>query len=344
MLTLHKTSVEIKTILKWITITISSLIVLLLILRIGTNLKEYFFPTPPPPPTVSFGKLTKINFPTNPNTNSFTYTLNNLTGKLPNFPDRVKVYKIIPPESTLLSLKRAQEKIIKIGFYQEGKPLSDITYEWKTDSKKIILDISSLNFNYSSDFFSDKDVLSGNNLPDENTSIKKGVSFLSAISFPNDIDSAKTKVTLLSINGSKIIPASSLSTAKIIRVDFFQKNIDNLPIFYPNPEQSTMYAMSAGGKYEGQIITASFFHQNISDKSGTYPIKTSQTAFEELKNGQGFIASYFGEEKEILIKDIYLGYYLEGEKQDYLMPIIIFEGSKGFFAYVSAVSENWIQN
>lgn len=346
MATLHKATEFTKKILKWSAIAVVSLIVLLVILRVGTQIKEYFFPTPLPPPTVKFGKLPLIKFPDNAINKTFTYRLNTLSGQLPTLPTQTNVYKIVKPQPSLLALQKAQEKVAKVGFNLPPIRIQDTLYQWAnqdTPSKKLLLDIASLNFSLSSNFVSDQDVLSARNLPDENGAIEKAKNFFQNIDFPQDIDNEKIKTTLLSIGGQELVPATSFSKAQILRVDFFQKDVANLPIYYPKPKNSIMYALIAAGSFEPQIVEAKFFHHNISEISATYPIKTAEEAFLELKNKKAYIASYFGSEANIAIKNISLGYYLSDEEQNYLMPIIVFEGNNGFFAYVAALKDEWVE-
>lgn len=349
MATLHKATGFTKKILKWSALAVISIIVLLVILRVGTQIKEYFFPTPLPPPTVKFGKLPSFKFPdnaANPPTDGFTYRLNTLSGQLPTLPTQTHVYKIVRPEPSLLALQKAQEKVAKIGFNLPPLRIQDTLYQWAnqdTPSKKLLLNITSFNFSLSSDFVSDQDVLSARNLPDENGAIEKAVNFFKNIDFPQDIDTEKTKTTLLSVEGQELVPATSFSKTQIIRVDFFQKDIDNLPIYYPKPQNSIIYALVAGGISQPQIVEAKFFHHNISEVSATYPIKTAEEAFSELKSKKAYIAAYFGSETNIAIKDISLGYYLSDEEQNYLIPVIVFEGNNGFFAYVEALRDEWIE-
>lgn len=347
MLTLHTTISGIKKLLKWLTILTVSLVLIIALFKIGRNIKEYFYPTPPPPPTVTFGKLTEVEFPPSVVVvKNLTYTLDTVSGTLPNFPDKINVYKIIQPQPNLLALKNAKETVSRIGFSEEETALSNTLYEWvdKTSlQRKLDYDILSFNFNLSSDYVTNPQVLASTNLPDEKGSISKAESFLESLSlFPLNFDREKTRTTLLSIKNSQILPATSLSNAQLIRIDFFQKNVNNLPIFYPNPLHSTMNFFVAGGNFDAQVVSANFFYQDISEKSATYPIKTSKQVFEELKQGKAYIASYNGVAKEIMIKKIYLAYYLSEERQNYLMPIIVFEGNNNFYAYIHTIKDEWI--
>ncbi|MBI3069793.1 MAG: hypothetical protein HYY87_00615 [Candidatus Levybacteria bacterium] len=349
MATLHKATAFTKKILKWGAFAVIAIVVLIVGLRVGTQIKEYFFPTPLPPPTVKFGKLSPAAFPdnaVNPPTGGFTYRLNTLSGQLPNLPTQTYVYKIVQPEPSLLALEKAQEKVSKMGFNSSPARISNTLYQWvreNTPSKKLLFDISSFNFSLSSDFISDQDILLAKNLPDENEAIALAENFLKNIDFPQDIEAAKTKTTLLSIKDQELVPATSLSKAKLIRVDFFQKDIDKLPIYYPNPKNSIIYALIAAGTFGSQIVEAKFFHHNISEVSSTYPLKTAEEAFSELKNSKAYLTSYFGNEENIAIKDISLGYYLSDKEQNYLLPVIVFEGNNGFFAFVEAIRDEWIE-
>jgi hypothetical protein len=111
-----------------------------------------------------------------------------------------------------------------------------------------------------------------------------------------------------------------------------------IPVLYPHPPYSTMSFWIASGQNSQEVDAASFVHREIlTDSHATYPIKTAQEAFDALKAGDGYITSYQGADTNILISNVYLGYYLGEENQGYLMPIIVFEGQNNFFAYVSAI-------
>src|SRR5258708_17171474 len=91
MASLHKVTSEVKTGGKWTGIIVGSFIAILLVLKLGGAVKELISPTPPPPPTVAFGKLPPPSFPTQADTGKYSYTLNTVSGVLPNFSDRAKV-------------------------------------------------------------------------------------------------------------------------------------------------------------------------------------------------------------------------------------------------------------
>ncbi len=349
MLTLHKATEETKTILKFGGILLGLILGFLIITNIGGALKELLFPTPPTPPTVTFGKLPKPIFIENSQIKPETFTLNTISGQLPNFPIKLNVYKIKNPQPNLLALQKAKDRASNFGFLLSERSLSPILYQWTdklSPSRTLTYDITSLNFNIVSDYFSDPNVLNKNSLPTQDVAIKTAQSLIQKLSASySDIDNSKTKTTLLAINegGQGLITATSFSAAQVIKVDFFQKDIDNIPITYANPPGSSMNILISPGEREGKVVEANFLHQNVSSESATYPTKSAQDAFNLLKEGKAHMVSYYGQSNgEVLIKNVYLAYYMGNGEQQYLTPVIVFEGNNGFFAYTSAVTDEWI--
>ncbi|OGH08205.1 MAG: hypothetical protein A2152_00600 [Candidatus Levybacteria bacterium RBG_16_35_6] len=348
MITLSKVAFETRAILKWGGIGIGLIILIWIFFALGGTIKKVFFPTPPPPPTVGFGKIQPIKFPPQTEVKDLTYTIDTLSGSLPSFPDRVKVFETTQKEANLLALTNAQKKLNSLGFNSQAVPVDGNVYKW-TDrnsvSRTILFDIFSFDFSLTSSYLNDPDVISGKNLPDEKGAIQSGINFLKNLeAYSDDIDEKKTKTNLYSITNSSIVPASSLSNSQLIQVFFFQKDIDKLAVYYSNPNEPPMSLMVSGGNYQPQIVQGKFNHQIISNENETYPIKTASLAFEELQKGKAYIASYQGTDKNISIKKITLGYFIEDQAQLYVTPIFVFEGNDNFVAYLPAITDEWLSN
>lgn len=346
MITLNQATSLTKKIAKWSAIIVGSLILLLILARVGKILKEIIAPTPMPPPTVSFGKLPPIEFPKSSSAQQLNYYIDTVTGTLPKFPDRTKVFKIEKPNPDLLALAKTGEKVARAGFSSSAGRVLENTYQWTYPQspalRKINVDIFTLQFSVSSAFLENQSVILGQNLSDPNNAKAAAQDFLLSLSFLyDDLDLEKTKTNLFSINNSVLVPATSVSTTQVIEIDFFQKNIDKLPVVYPKTHNSTMNIFVGGGENQSQVVKADFFHQNISSESATYPIKTASDAFLELKNGNAYILFSSGN-KDVSINNVYLGYYMSNKEQDFLIPVVVFEGDNGFIAYVSAVMDEWI--
>jgi hypothetical protein len=357
-------------------------LILFLFIQTGMFLGRIFFPPKTIPPNHAYEKLPAIPFPPNPYQGGVTYTLNTLSGDLPVFPDRINIYPITKHEPNLLNLDKAKQKATTFKFIDLAgnllpeKRVGDVVYEWAepTGLKRILkMDIVTFNFSISSNYLSSLLVLNAQNLSNEQNAIETAQNFLKGVNlFPTDIaiestqNHAKeihyqTAPQLFAITNGILTPATSLSKTQVIRVDFYQKPLTydldtgvpgsqkipmTLPIFYPRPPYSTMNFWIASGQGSPEVMATNFVHQDITiptDTVATYPIKTAKEAFEDLKNGQAYIAANEAATEDVLITNVYLGYYLGDIQQDYLMPVIVFEGNNNFFAYVSAVKEDWIQ-
>ncbi|MBU2632630.1 hypothetical protein KKG52_02835 [Patescibacteria group bacterium] len=352
MLSLSNIALETRLIIKWGGISLGAIIFLVVLFQIGIFTKNAFFPKEPDPPTVSFGKLPKINFPKNTSDENFTYQLDTTTGKLPDFPDRLDVFEIEKPEPDLLAVEKAQEKMSSIRIYSKGFQVDSRTFNWKDEGssmgKTINYDIFSHNFQLKSNYQSDPEVLSANGLFEEQVAINTARDMIYSLAIKDEKEEGvifpKTKTNLYSIRNGTLFPATSISNTQVIEVFFFHNNVGETPIFYSNPKKTTMHFLVSGGQGGSQVVEASFFYQKASSTSATYPIKTADELFNELKKGNGYISSYDGQGQDIKIKNIFLAYYMSEEEQNYLIPIVVFEGNNDFYAYLSAVKDEWLSN
>lgn len=346
MATLHSITELTKKAIKWIGISLASFLVLFLLLQMLLFVKNVFFPKNPPPPTVSFGALPPLVFPESVKTHKPTYSLETVSGNLPILPSTAKVHTIVLDSPNLLALEKAREKVGHVGFNDAEKKLSDTEYTWEsaTDSlqKNIIMSTLTFNFHMTSNYTTYPPLQSLGSILSEESAKDDAQSFFDSIdAFPADFDDTQTRTELLTLKQGTFFPATSLSNANVVRVDFYQKNWDSLPIYYPNPPGSTINALMAP---DGEILEANFFHQTISEKGATYPLKTVSEAFEELKKGDAYIGHDTTEAEEIKITDAFLAYYLGDTQQEYMIPIIVFKSTgDSFYAYVSAVRSEWIQ-
>lgn len=349
MLSLHTVTAETKIVLKVGSIFLVVILLLVFFFKGGEIIKNILLPTPPPPPTVLFGKLPKIKFSQNVSDTEFTYTIDTLSGKIPTLPDRLAVYKTVPPEPSILALENAKRTVESAGFPSQPVALSDIKYQWSNSdvpSAQITLDILSYNFDVISEHLAKPDLLLPiGTLRNEQEAINSAQDFLFSItSLPSDIDTEKTKATLLYLDTNGISVASSLSKANIIRVDFYQKDIDKLPIFYSHPPYSNMnFLVSNEASKLRNIVGAQFIHENISTASATYPIKTEEQILDELRTGKAHIAAYTGTDSDISIKNVSLAYYVGDDRQEYIMPIMVFEGKNNFYAYLPVIIDEWYE-
>lgn len=347
MFTLTKASKETKTILKWLIIILVVIFCIYVIYRLAIIAKDNLYPTPPPQPTLLFGKVPAPNFPQSSINQKLTYSIDTVSGFLPTFSDQIKVYTIFKPKPDLIALKKVEEKVRSGGFTNGPFKVTDTIYDWTTSGndlqKNIRVNLDTFDFQVKSNFLTDSNVITANNLPDQIESISVAKNFLERMGYLSDnLDIVNTEVNMFSINNGSLTPATSLSNAQIMQVNFFQNNIDDLPIYYQKPDESNINVLVSAGNSSGQVVSANYFNQTVTDENSTYPLKTIDQAFDDLKNGKAYLASYDGQDIDIKIKDVFLAYYMESTPQTYLTPIFIFKGSNGFQAYVTAIKDEFV--
>ncbi|MBI2442461.1 MAG: hypothetical protein HYV40_00960 [Candidatus Levybacteria bacterium] len=359
MPTLHDVTEKTKLILKWGGIVLGIIVLLILLYRGGLFVKETFFPTPPPPPTVLFGQLDSISFPQKTSEKKRTYIIDTVTGKLPTFldekkmpRDRMKVYKISHNELTLLDLQSTRNLVASVGFSGRGIPIEGDIYRFQRLDplpKTFDIDIVDKNFILTSQFPFNQEILDARNLPNQSEALTKTTSFMQSLhTYYQDLDPSKTKIQLLKLKNGVFFDAEKLEEAHVLRVDYFQKDIETFPIYYPMGIFSTMHFLVASVDSQSSlpIVLSNFYHQSIvTQENATYPIKSVAKAYQELTEGKGHIAANFVQGDRIPIKDVFLAYYATNERQDYLMPVYVFRGREDeFYAYVSAVDDIWIKD
>lgn len=343
MATLSVVKFEFLKVAKWAAVVIGIFLVIYFIIQIFS-----FFANSSKrnQPTVSFGKLTMIDFPKGLD-NNFTYSIDTITGAFPALPSKISVYKMIKGEPDLLAVERTGEKAKNLGFINGPIQISDVLFRWSSAppfSRSITVNVLNPEFSITSNFIEDKFVLSASSLPAPDEAVVSARNLLEGLEFlPDNLDDGATKIKLLKIQNGTIAEASSLSNAQLISIYFFQKKND-IPFVYPGGDLSTMNLTIGSGDRTSFIVDARFFYQKVSDKEATYPLISAREAYDKLKNGKGYIATYNGSDENIYIKKAYLAYYVEGKEQDYLQPVIVFEGNNNFFAYVSAVKDEWVNN
>jgi hypothetical protein len=166
---------------------------------------------------------------------------------------------------------------------------------------------------------------------------------------PEDLSEGTTKTEFYSIESDQLKKVVSYSEAKIIKVNIFRQDQEvtvgtekvKLPTVTPKVSESNVW-FYVGGK--GTPFAGEYKYYPIdSEKFETYPIKNAQQAFNDLIAGKGYIAQ-LGENTDgkVTIRRAYLGYYDPGNLDDkYFEPVFVFEGDRGFTAYIPAVTDQY---
>ncbi len=149
------------------------------------------------------------------------------------------------------------------------------------------MNVINQNFSLSTDYVSDPAISNSTGSPDESEATQVATGYLSAMDLlPSDIDISKTTPQLFRIKDGTLVPATSLSNSQVVKVDLYQKDIDDYKMYYPYPPHSTMNFIISNSDNNG-VADAQYYYEKIDGKGSTYPIKTAEQAFDELRSGKG---------------------------------------------------------
>jgi hypothetical protein len=136
-----------------------------------------------------------------------------------------------------------------------------------------------------------------------------------------------------------------LSEANLIRVDFFRKNLgDDVQVVSTEIGKASVSVLVSGSSVAAKkIVEVNYRHVEVDTSaasSSTYPIKTSEEAFADLKKGDYWPASD-NDAKDVVIRKIYLAYFEPVNLTQFLQPVYVFEGDNDFVAYVRAITDKY---
>jgi hypothetical protein len=316
----------------------------------GTSLYARLNPPEPPKPTAAFGKLPKLPFPEDPSKKleNVTYTLQTTDGALPTFPELVAIYQMPEPQSNLQGLEAAKQKAQSLGFSQDGKlSIDKVPNIYRFDKigkpSHLTMNIITGVFSISYDVASDPTVL-GQQPPAPSQAVSQAQGYLTRAGSDAEDLVGPTTTEFLRAEKGNFVQASSLSEADVTKINIFRKNYgpkEEYPAVTANMPEANVWLMLSGRTNE--VLAAEFHYFPVdSTKSGTYSIKTAQQAWDQLKEGKGYIANP-GQRSttEVIVRKVYLGYYDAGQYTPYYQPVVVFEGDGGFFGYVPAVVDDF---
>jgi len=322
-------------------------------IRIFSSVWRKLNPPPPPPPTVSFGKLPAIKFLEKSESSlKLNYRLETIQGGLPKLSDEIAKVFFIPKEGpNLLSLQRATQEAKKLGFNSEPQQINETIYRWNNGATPItILDINinTGNFHLLYAYENDAEVINSQDLPANQQAAQEAKNFLDSqgLLTPDLATGSAEFVYLKYSPPNNLSPATSLSEADFVRANLFRTDLDGLKILPPNPKNSLVSFLFSGIRTLGRrIVEINYSYYPIERETfATYPLKSAQTAWQEMQGGKGYIAN-LGENQSgnIVIRNVSLAYYDADQPQNFLQPIYVFEGDNNFIGFVPAVSPQWME-
>ena len=299
-------------------------------------------PAPPPPPTIGFGVLPKITFPTQIEKPD-SYKIEIAPSKVPNIPNRMKVFFKPISKPSLNAAKEAKVIAANLGYVFEPQILSDRTYRWTRLSpypSTLEMDIVTGHFTLKTNWANNYEIFDLNVPIDQTRAEKQLKSMLQKqVKLPEDMATASATITYLKASGGEFIEADSQSDSDAYRINLNRINIDNqIKNLTPDPQKGIISAVFTGLT----LLELEYNYQPIDYLvSETYPLRSIQNAWKILSAGEGYVAAK-GRLNQAVIRNIYLAYYDGFTQQQYHMPIYVFEGDDGFLGYVEAIDPKFL--
>jgi hypothetical protein len=343
MATLTEISSVSRKIIKYGSITIIVLSLMPVVLRVGKMIYARLNPPPVPPPTVQFGKLPLLQFPST-NDPWPEFKLETIEGRLPTFPDRAKVYLVGVNKSRLLLLDRTIPKAKNMGFSDYPLELNDQSYRFVNQKTKAEIQLNLVygTMTYLYDWTKDKDIYYSHSMPRDKTAINQAVQFFARIiDLPSDLSVDNSKVHYYIATGSAMMPTDSYYDANMTRVDLFRNDKDKMKIMTAGVDTSPISVVLSGRGGDKDALQANFYYSQVFDKDfATYPLRSIDQAWKELLEQKAYIARK--SVSKVIIRRVSMAYYESMAPQLFMQPIYVFEGDGGFTAYVQAVDGSYL--
>lgn len=296
-------------------------------------------------PDLKFGALPPLDFPKGlVSSSNFSYSIDTSTGNLPKvgvdsgFEKIIKVYFVTKTFATLLSAERSQDLAEKFGILNPPQILSETNYLFGDDKKSLNINLDTGNFLYKND--STPSAQAG--LDYDTKLVNDFTRNLQTLGVFREDLRGRNKVILLRQDGNRLIPTQLKSEAPAAQISLWSQALDKREIFTPEFDTSLVNAIvyKSADDLKNYLSLQFTYYPIDATTFATYPIKTTEVAFEDLKGGKGVVVIE-PQKPQVSITSIYLGYFLSENYSPYLQPIFIFEGPQ-FIAYVSAISSEFI--
>jgi len=313
------------------------------------NYWKKIHPPPAPPPDTAYGKLPKVNFPTQKKSIPINFELETVEGGLPtNFPNRGKVIYLSKFGGKFSKLEEAENIARDLNLPQKGTKLSENTYLFKNSSQNLELKINVLtqNFTYSYDYIHDQTLINPSTLPSPSEAINTARGFLSSIGkLTQELEEGEKETNYWKIKGEKLVPAISASEADFIKVHLFRKPVEKeYPVMPPSYPQSLVSLLITSKDIKNKSVVEAKYTNFESDREefAEYPLTPIKTAWDKVRTGEYYLASFDGSaEKGIKIREIYLAYFDPPQPTHFLQPIYVFQGDQNFYGYYPAIPPEW---
>lgn len=280
----------------------------------------------------------------------FSYTLDTLDGttNVENATSAAQVFFLQKPAATFGFLDEIYNMARNVGIDTEvtKHTLTDRIASFDDGRRKLEIDIDTFNFSY--EYYLDRDdELFQNDIGTRISGIEStGGNFLSKMGkYNQSLSRGKRNMIYLRYDkeARQISPLESAAGTNLVELDYYRPDIGVYPVVTSSYYNSQNYIMVAMRGNNPDIVKAQIkFFEQSKDQIGSYPLRSSDQAFEDLKGGKGLVISSGQPDGQVTIKKVFLAYYDPDIYQEYMQPVYVFLGENKFVAYVTAVTDEYL--
>lgn len=294
-----------------------------------------------------FGKIKKPVIENATTSAGLSFTIDTIEGRPTTATESAVVY-FLPQAAARFGYRERIYLIAKtLGFDTEisKHTLTGKEAEFKDDRQQLKIDITNLNFTYEYGFENDPQIFASASIPDKSLIDNAAREFLQKIGrYPEELAQGKNNTIYIAYDPSlkQMKVQNSPVGANLVEIDFYRPDLEGLPAVSPAYFNSQNYLLLVYNQYEFKVLKAQIKYFEKSDAQiGTYPLKSGDSAYEDLKNGKGWLIQNATDQKKIVIKKMFLAYFDPDIYQEYLQPVYVFLGNGNFVSYVPAVTEEY---
>lgn len=212
--------------------------------------------------------------------------------------------------------------------------------------KTLTIDISNFNFEFNQRFDASLSASIETTIPSKKEIENKTIDFLKKVDrYPDELGRGKTNIIYLRYDQplNDFVNVSRASEAKMVEVDFYRPDIDGTSTVSPKFFNSQNYLIVMFEGFNIRVLKGRIaFFEKSEEQVGVYPLKTGDTAWQELTSGQGIVVAGTSGTSKVVIKKMFLGYLDPDIYQNYIEPVYVFVGDNDFVSYIPAVSNDYL--
>jgi len=253
------------------------------------------------------------------------------------------VYFLTPPTTKFGYRDKISNIAAELGFNNiDSYSLNANKAEFNEAGRSLSVDITNFDFDFKYDYKNDESLFTRSIIPTTQEAVQKAEDVLKSLRrFSVEFDTSLTKTNYFFFNSDKkiIVPVARNIDANIAEVNFFRGQVDGIPtVLRRFPDSNNYITLVASERDYIPIEAHIHFFERSQSQTGMYPVISGEQAFQALESGKGIVlVDTDKNNKNKIIKKMYVGYYEPDVYFEYLQPVYVFEG-EGFVSIVWAIS------